>query len=108
MSAVKLYAVAFFATAFIAIAAIGLKAVWQAGYDARQTLSDSERASTLAANAKVAQGASYELSFNLGEASIFDAEASKVLTEIETYETANSSGTCGIPVDRMQLLQAFN
>ena len=93
---------------FAALCFAGYRIAYSAGYAAHQTLSDAERAATLAANAKVAQGASHELSFDLGKVSAFDADASKTLMEIENYVPDSASDACGIPVDRLRLLQDLN
>lgn len=96
------------ALAIALIAAIALKAVWQAGWDAHQKLSDAERAATLAQNARAAQSASQTLSYDLGKASALDALASQTLTEIEAYETGSSEiGVCGVSLDRVRQLEQF-
>lgn len=97
----------FLALAIAALAAIGLKAVWQAGWDAHQTLSDAERASTLAANAKAAQSASQTLSYDLGKVSALDASTSQILLEIESYAAPSDAGLCGVSVDRVRQLEQF-
>ena len=93
--------------ATLALGAYTLKAVYQAGWDASESASAALREATLRANREAAERASDRLAFNLGQAVALDAEAERILTEIETHEEDPAPGVCGISVDRMRQLEAI-
>lgn len=85
------------------VATLGVKAVYQAGWDARESIAVQEDAARERATAEALLRASDRLAYEFGKAVTAEEALNEKLKEIENGQPEDPS-VCGISLERMQLL----
>ncbi len=87
---------------------LAARAIYNAGWHARDVLAAQEKMETFTANKEVVDDAVTKLSFDIGVNESRIQNLDTVLQEIDTYETASDDpAMCGIGVDGLLRLEAI-
>ena len=90
--------------ATLSLAGLGLKAVYQAGWDAREALAVEEYAAQQRATQEALQRASDTLAFELGKTIVRIETTEDKVKEIQDGQPEDPA-VCGISLERMRLLE---